>query len=115
MDGPRDDHTKWSKSERERQIPYNITYIWHLKYDTNELIYKTEADSQTQRTDLWLPRGRHGGGRMDWDFRISRCKLLYIEWINSKVLLYSTGNYIQYPLINHMEKNTKKECIYMYN
>ena len=23
---------------------------------------------------------------------ISRCKLLYIEWINNKVLLYSTGN-----------------------
>ena len=32
--------------------------MWNLKYDTNELIYKTEADSQTQRTDLWLPRGR---------------------------------------------------------
>ena len=47
MDGPRDYHTKWSKSEWERQIPYDITYMWNLKYDTNELIYKTEADSQT--------------------------------------------------------------------
>ena len=47
-----------SKSDRERQIPHGITYMWNLKYDTNELIYKTEADSQTQRTDLWLPRGR---------------------------------------------------------
>ena len=36
---------------------------------------------------------RMGGGR-DWEFGISRCKLLYIEWINNKVLLYSTGNYI---------------------
>ena len=27
MDGPRDDYTKWSKSERERQIPYDITMI----------------------------------------------------------------------------------------
>ena len=45
-DGPRDDHTKWSKSERERQIPYDITYMWNLKYDTNELLYKTETDSQ---------------------------------------------------------------------
>ena len=25
LDGPRDDHTKWSKSERERQTPYDIT------------------------------------------------------------------------------------------
>ena len=47
MDGPRDYHTKWSKSERERQIPHDITYMWHLKDDTNDLIYKTEADSQT--------------------------------------------------------------------
>ena len=42
MDGPRDYHTKWSKSDRERQISYAITYMWNLKNDTNELIYKTE-------------------------------------------------------------------------
>ena len=35
------------KSDRERQIPYDITYIWNLKNDTNELIYKAEIDSQT--------------------------------------------------------------------
>ena len=47
MDGPRDYHTKRSKSERERQISYDITYMWTLKYDTNEHIYETETDSQT--------------------------------------------------------------------
>ena len=36
-----------SKSDRERQISYDITYMWNLKYDTNELIYETETDSQT--------------------------------------------------------------------
>ena len=36
MDGPIDYYTKWSKSERERQIPYDITYMWDLKYDTRE-------------------------------------------------------------------------------
>ena len=35
------------QSERERQISYDITYMWNLKYGTNELIYKTETDSQT--------------------------------------------------------------------
>ena len=35
------------KSDRERQISYDITYMWDLKYDTNELIYKTETNSQT--------------------------------------------------------------------
>ena len=33
---------------RERQVSYDIAYMWHLKKnDTNELIYKTEIDSQT--------------------------------------------------------------------
>ena len=45
MDATRDYHTKWSKSERERQIPYHIACMWTLKYSTNEPIYKTEADS----------------------------------------------------------------------
>ena len=27
MDGPEDDHTKWSKSDRERQISYDIAYM----------------------------------------------------------------------------------------
>ena len=46
MDGPRDYHTKWSKSERERQIPNDVTYMWNLKYDTNVLINETETESQ---------------------------------------------------------------------
>ena len=29
-----------SKKKKERQIPYNITHIWNLKYDTNELSTK---------------------------------------------------------------------------
>ena len=47
MDGPRDYQTKWSKSERQRQISYDIVYMLNLKYDTNELIYETETDSRT--------------------------------------------------------------------
>ena len=46
---------------------------------------------------------------------VRRCKLLYIGWINNKVLLYSTGNYIPYPIINHKRKEYKKECAYMYD
>ena len=47
-----------SQSERERQIPCNITYMWNLKCGTNEPIYRTETDSQTWRTDLRLTRAR---------------------------------------------------------
>ena len=35
-------------SQREKnQTLYDITYMYNLKYDTNELIYETETDSQT--------------------------------------------------------------------
>ena len=34
-----------------------------------------------------------------------------LELINSKVLLHSTGNYIQYPVINHNRKEYEKEYI----
>ena len=46
MDGPRDYHIKWSKSDREKQILCDFTYFGGLKNNTNELIYKTETDSQ---------------------------------------------------------------------
>ena len=40
--------------DREREILYDIPYMWNLKTnDINELIYKTETDSQPQRTNLW--------------------------------------------------------------
>ena len=48
MAGPREWHTEWSKSDREWEILYDIPYMWTLKgKDTNEIIYKTERESQT--------------------------------------------------------------------
>ena len=55
-----------------------------------------------------------GRKKKDWEIGIRRCKLLCIGWINNKVLLYSTGNYIQYTIINYNGKGHKKEYIYMY-
>ena len=48
--------------------------------------------------------GREGVEGKDWEFGINKCKLVHTGWINNKVLLYSTGNYIQYPMINHNGK-----------
>ena len=52
---------------------------------------------------------------MNWEFGINKYKLLilYIEWTDNKVLLYSTGNYIYHPGINHNGTEYEKE--YMYN
>ena len=52
--------------------------------------------------------GSHGGG-MDGEFVVNRYKLLCTGWINNKVLLYSTGNYMQYPVTNHNGKEYEKK------
>ena len=66
----------------------------------------TQNQTLQHRADMWLPR-RTGWGK-GWEFGIRRCKPLYTEWIKSKVLLHSTGNYIQCPMINHKGKECEK-------
>ena len=43
-----------------------------------------------------------------WDFGVSRHKGLRFEWINNGVLLYSTGNSVQSPGIDHDGRQYKK-------
>ena len=72
-----------SKSERERQIPYDITYMQNLNYGTYEPIYKTQTDSQDRIVVAGLRVG--SGWGMDWEFGAGRCKLLHLEWIDKNV------------------------------
>ena len=51
---------------------------------------------------------------MEWEVGAGRCKFLYIEWLNNKVLLCNTKNYIQYLMINHDEKEILKKNVYIY-
>jgi len=55
------DGTKWSKSERERQISY-ITFIWNLKYDTN-LFMKQKQTQRHRKQTYRYQRGKEWG----WD------------------------------------------------
>ena len=60
MDGPRGYHAKWSKSDRERQTSYDITYMWNPKQKITQTYYK--ADSQiSKKMNLWLWKGTGGG------------------------------------------------------
>ena len=54
-----------------------LAYMWNLKYDTSELVYETKTDSRMQRTDCCC-QGAGGWERGAWEFRISRCKLLFV-------------------------------------
>ena len=110
MDGSRDYHTKWSKSDRKRQISHDITYMWSLKK-----WYKwTYLQNRNRLTDienkLMVTKGERWGG-VNYKFRISRYTLLYIKYINNKDWLYSTGNYIQYLVIIYNGKEPEKEYI----
>ena len=66
-----------------------------------------QKDSQTQRTDLGLLRGRGRRGGLAGEFRISGCKLAYTEGINNKVSELHTIS-----RINHNRKEYKKEFLH---
>ena len=108
----------------DSQIKGNTTrYLLHVGYKRKiqmHLFTKTETSyknknlftkTQTQNTNLWLPK--EGGGRQTG---ISKYKPLHVKQRIRKVLLYSTENYIQYPIIDHNVKESEKEymCIYAY-
>ena len=50
---------------------------------------------------------KSGQGELHREFGVSRCKLLYIEWINNKILFYSTGNYSQYSISCNAKKKKR--------
>ena len=60
--------------------------------DTNELIYKTETDSQRMNLGLL---GWHGVKRWFRGVGTDMCTLLYLRWITSNNLLDSIGNSAQ--------------------
>ena len=41
-------------SHKEKDKYHMISLMWNLKYDTNQHIHETDS----QRTDLWFPKGR---------------------------------------------------------
>ena len=70
-----------------------ICGIWNMTQ-----MNRTETDSQTWRTDLWLPRGR--GLAEGWSGRLGLADLSYYNWI---ALLYSRNEHI----INQLYFNLK--------
>ena len=68
-------------------------------WNTRELIYKTETDSQTSKANLWLPKCKGEGRGMDWGFGLGICTLWYMEWMVNRNLLCRIGNSIQYSVI----------------
>ena len=58
------------KSDREIQVSYHL-YV-EFKNKANESIYKTETESQTQTTNLWLLKGQERKGGTNWEYGSNR-------------------------------------------
>ena len=71
-------------------------------------LFTKQKDSQTQKTNLRLPKEKWGEG-INYEFGISKYKLLYIEQVNNKDILYNTGNYTQYLVITYNGRESEKE------
>ena len=62
MDRLRDYHTKWSQSDRERQISYDITYMWNLK-NWYKWTYLQKRNRHRHRKQIYdYQRGKGGEG-----------------------------------------------------
>ena len=85
-------------------VEYKICNKWYT--------HKTETDHGHGIQTCICQGGREGSG-MDWEFGMSRCKILHLEWISSETLLYSTRNYIQSVAMEQDEGWCEKKNVYI--
>ena len=110
---------------------WQVVYIYPRKRKTNTIWYHLYVESKIR--DRWTyPQNRERltgienrlvvttregeGSRMDWEFGVSRCKLLHLEWISKDILLYSAGNHTWSPGVDRDVKEYLKRmyiCIWL--
>ena len=68
MDRPRDCHTEWGKSDRERQASYNIAYMWNLKQWYKWTYLQNRNWVTNVENKLMVTMGEAGRDKLgDWD------------------------------------------------
>ena len=77
VDGSRDCHTEWSKSEREKQISYINACMWNIEKWYRWAGLQGRSWDTDVETNLWTPRGESRGGwgcwfaeLGDWDWHV---------------------------------------------
>ena len=80
MDGPRDCHTEWSKSEREKPISYINAYMWNLeKWHRWTSLQGRNRDTDVQNKCMDTKGQSVGGGGMNWEIGIDMYTLMCIK------------------------------------
>ena len=72
-------------------MPYSKAQGSHK--DENEHL-KSSLGLTDMESRLVVAKGKGVGGT-GWEFGVSRCKVLHLEWISNEVLLYSTEKCVQ--------------------
>ena len=98
-------------SQKEKDKYHMISLICGI-LNMAQMNLSTKQDTDIENR-LVVAMGREGVEGKDWEFGINKCKLVHTGWINNKVLLYSTGNYIQFSGINHNGKEYFFKCMYV--
>ena len=76
--GPRDCHTEWSKSEREKQILYINAYMWNLeKWYRWSYLQSRSRDTDVENKCIHT-KGVRGGGERNWEIGIDIHTLLIL-------------------------------------
>ena len=78
-DRPSDYHTKWSKSERESQVLYDIAYMWNLH--THKIQMCSFAKQKIHRHRNKHCYQKEKGGRINWKFGVNRYTPVYVRYI----------------------------------
>ena len=108
----KDYHTKWSKSERERQITYGLYVESKIQYKWTYLQNKNKLRHKKQTCGF---QGEGGGSGLDGEFGVGRCKLLHLEWIIIRSFFTPQGQYLIFWEKNMMEDSLrKKKYIYIH-
>ena len=101
---------------RERQISYDITYTWNLK-KWYVLTYLQNRNRLIDTENKFVVTKGDMRGSINQGFEMNRYTLLQVKLIKkNKVLLYSTGNYIQYLIITYNGKESEEDtyiCVYV--
>ena len=97
VDGSRDCHTEWNKSEREKQISYINAYMWNLEKwhgwtGLQGRNWDTEVEKKRRDTKGGKRQGAGGGGVMNWVIVIDMYTLMCIKLMTNKNLLYKKTN-----------------------
>ena len=105
MDGPRECHTEWSKSDRDGEISYDIPYMWNLKRNnTNELTKQKEM----QRLRKWTYDCQGEGIVREFG------KTMYTAIFKMDNLLQRTGNSAQCYVTTWMRGGFGGEWIHVF-